>query len=282
MQKWKCRYAPSLGALEDTPENIWGTEPYDPAKDLYEPCMWFGLYGLPDWYSLWRHKGKKAVLWAGSDIKHFLNGYWLDAEGDIRIDPKGLAVWLNWHCENYVENEAEQAALMSIGIDAKVVPSFLGKMSEYEVSFTPSERPKVYVSSGIDRQIEYGFGIVEEIASKCNVDFYLYGADWTSQHQNVIVRGKIPKDEMNDEVKCMQSGLRLNEFDGFSEITAKSILLGQYPITRINYPHIDSYQTKEGLIELLNNLVNKKEPNLKVRDYYLSSINQYPWNDKIN
>ena len=72
--KWKCRYAPSLGALERTHQEVWGTEEYIPEKHLYDPVVFFGLYGLPDWYLLWRHKGKKAVLWAGSDVKHFLNG----------------------------------------------------------------------------------------------------------------------------------------------------------------------------------------------------------------
>lgn len=277
---WKCRTAPSLGALEGTEENAWGTPPYNPEKDLYEPTVFFGLYGFPDFFSVWRHKGQKAVLWAGSDIKHFVNGYWLDKEGDIRVNPKDLAIWLNWHCDNYVENEVEQVALREAGIESKLVPSFLGKIEDYEVEYRHSERPKVYVSSGNDRQIEYGFGIIEEIADRCEVDFYLYGADWSSSHKNVIVRGRIPKEEMNEEIKCMQSGLRLNEFDGFSEITAKSILWGQYPISRIPNIHIDSFTTKNELIDLLNNLKNKTEPNLKVREYYQGTLNKYPWVSK--
>lgn len=277
--KWKCRYAPSLGALERTHQEVWGTEEYVPEKDLYEPVVFFGLYGLPDWYLLWRHKGKKAVLWAGSDIKHFLNGYWLDGEGNIKIDPKGLAVWLNWHCDNYVENEVEQEALRTIGIDSTIIPSYLGNIKEHPISFSPNIRPKVYVSSGINREIEYGFQIIEEIADKCDVDFYLYGGEWQSQHKNVIVRGRIPKDEMNEEIRCMQSGLRLNEFDGFSEILAKSILWGQYPISRIPYPFIDSYRNNDELIKMLNELKLHVKPNVIAREYYQKNLNNYPWNE---
>ena len=52
-------------------------------------------------------------------------------------------------------------------------------------------------------------------------------------------------------------------FDGFSETTAKSILLGQYPITFVNFPHIISYKDMESLVILLNALKHMKEPNPK-------------------
>jgi len=82
---------------------------------------------------------------------------------------------------------------------------------------------------------------------------------------------------MNDEIKHMQSGLRVLEFDGFSEILAKSVLWGQYPISRIGYPHIDSYTSNEKLIQLIHNLATKTAPNIKARDYYMKTLNQYPW-----
>ena len=82
MQKiWQCRIAPSLGGgFAGTPNKNWGTCDY---KDNKTPTIFFGLYGLPDFYALWRHKGRRAILWAGSDIIHFLNGYWLERKGAI-------------------------------------------------------------------------------------------------------------------------------------------------------------------------------------------------------
>lgn len=280
---WRCRYAPSLGALEDTPENVWGTVPYNPEIDKDLPTVFFGLYGLPDFYTLWRHRGAKAILWAGSDIIHFKNGYWLDHEGDIRIDNKALATWINKNCESYVENIVEYNALKELGIESNIIPSFLGQLREYEVEYTYSNQPSVYVSCGKDRQLEYGFGIIEEIASKVpDVTFYLYGDTWETRHPNVIVRGRIPKEIMNEEIKSMQAGIRLNEFDGCSEVICKSILWGQHPISRIPYNGVDSFETKEELIERLKSLSDKILPNTKGRDWFIRNLNKYPWNAKIN
>lgn len=275
VMRWQCRYAPSLGELEGTPAQVWGTKPY---LDEFQPTVFFGLYGLPDFYALWRHKGRKAILWAGSDILHFGNGYWLDTEGLIRIDPEALARWINENCESYVENGVEHEALMVHGIESKIVPSFMGEAGMYEVEFKPNERPQVYASVSGGNYREYGWEQIENIADKCEVDFHLYGSDiWKSRHPNVFVKGRVPKDVMNEEIKHMQCGLRLNEFDGFSEILAKSVLWGQHPISRIGYLYIDSFEDNAGLIKLLNGLKNKTAPNTKAREHYLAVMNQYPW-----
>jgi hypothetical protein len=274
--RWQCRYAPSLGALEDTPDHIWNTKPY---LDEYQPTVFMGLYGLNDFITLWRHKGPKAVLWCGSDIRHFIAGYWLDDEGRIKIEPEALAQWLNLNVDNYVENGVEAEALRVLGIQSNIVPSFLGNTALYELSYVPNPRPQVYASvSGNDFAL-YGWEQIEMIADRCNVDFHLYGnsVPWESRHSNVFVHGRIPKEQMNEEIKSMQCGLRVLDFDGFSEITAKSVLWGQYPISRIGYPHIDSYTSSEELIQLLNRLETKTAPNIKARDYYLKRLNQYPW-----
>lgn len=272
-----CRKAPSLGALEDTEEKIWGTPEYEGDRDA--PTVFFGLYGFPDFYTLWRHRGKKWILWAGSDIRHFQNGYWLDGIGQIRLDSQALARWINDNCESWVENEVERKALEDMGIAAKVGQSFLGDVSQYPVSFTPNHRPNVYLSASSGREVEYGWGLVEEIAGECAVDFHLYGSDdWKSEHHNVIVHGRKPKEKMNEEIRHMQSGLRLNDFDGFSEVTAKSILWGQYPIVRaeFGYQHITCFNDKNQLIKRLNQLRERKEPN-PAREYYITNLNKFPW-----
>lgn len=289
MQKrldWLCRVAPSLGEFEDSPENIWGTGYVHPIlffDGSYEddPILFFGLYGMPDFYALWRHKGRKAILWAGSDIKHFINGYWIDDKGEIRWEPEGMALWINKNCENYVENGVEHEALMALGIESKIIPSFLGDIKDYKVEFDGmKEIPEVYLSVSGDNFVDYGWELIEMIADKCNVFFHLYGntKEWKTKHWNVKVHGRVDKETMNEEIKKMQCGLRLNEFDGFSEILAKSVLWGQHPISRIGYPHIDSFKTPEELVKLLNNLVTKTSPNVKAREYYIQNLNAYIWN----
>ena len=72
-------------------------------------------------------------------------------------------------------------------------------------------------------------------------------------------------------------GLRTNEHDGFSEVTSKSILMGQYPITKILYEGIWNYDTEDELVALIEKLKYMKEPNHKGRALYLKKINNYPW-----
>ena len=273
----KIRVAPSLGGgFAGTPEEVWGVEEYigEYGHGDY-PCVFFGLYGLPDFYSLWRHRGKKYILWAGSDIQHFLNGYWLDKEGKMRIHPIQLASWIDTNCESYVENEVEQQALRSVGVRSKVVPSFLGNVNDYQICYEWSDRPKVYTSvSGDDFKL-YGWDKIEKLAfDNSNVEFHLYGntSKWLCQAPNVIVHGRVPQEQMNEEIKKMQGGLRLTEFDGFSEIIAKSLLWGQWPVSLIEYPGT----LKISDIDLLS---VAKEPNHTGREWLLSVVNKYPWNE---
>lgn len=270
---WYHRWASSLGELEDTPEKIWGTLPYDADKHQDENVVFCGLYGFPDFYALWRHKGKKAVWWCGSDITHFKNGYWLEDGGSIRISPKAIAKWINKNCENWVENEVEKETLEKFGIKCNVCPSFLGDISSYEVSFVPSDKPKLYASvSGDDFKL-YKWDLIEELATiNQGVEFHLYGnrKPWETKNKNVIVHGRVPKEQMNSEVKKMQGGLRLLAFDGFSEVIAKSLLWGQWPVSFIKYPHTLS-------ISEIGKLKDLKKPNLEGRKYYQNILNKYPW-----
>ena len=286
------RWASSLGALEGKPEDVWGTQEYGVpvyAGDLWiedllnQPTVFCGLYGLPDFYALWRHKGKKYIWFCGSDITHFQNGYWLEDGGGIRIDSTPLAQWIEKNCESWVENEVEREALAEMGITAKVNPSFMGNVDDYDIEYQHVERPQVYLSCSGDNFELYGWDIVEQIADQCEVDFHLYGSDkWKSKYSNVFIHGRVPKEQMNEEIKKMQCGLRLCvTMDCFSEITAKSILWGQYPIVAesFGYKHIDNFRNLKHLVQQINRLKRKKEPN-KARDYYIKNLNKFPWNIK--
>src|SRR3990167_7521613 len=121
---WQCRVSPTLGALEGTHSEAWGTREY--ANDT-DPTVFMGLYGLPDFYALWRHGGEKHILWCGTDIIHFVNGYWLEDQGNIRLSPRPLIAWLNKNCQSWAENEVEAKALnMAGGKTKKISPSFFG------------------------------------------------------------------------------------------------------------------------------------------------------------
>jgi len=271
-----CHWSPTLGNLENSHQEVWGTTEYEGDRD--ESTVFVGLYGLPDFYKLWRHKGKKWIFWCGSDIRYFLNGYWLEDKGDIRIDPKPLAEWINKNCESWVENLVEYEALKDIGIKSKICPSFLGDVTKFEVNYQWSDRPKLYTSVSGNNYELYGWYKIRELAEKnSNTEFYLYGSTGDFAQciglSNVFDKGQVPKEQMNEEVKNMQGALRLVEFDGFSEIIAKSLLLGQWPVSLIKYPYTLS-------VEELGMLKDKKEPNIKGHEWLLSVVNQFPWNLK--
>lgn len=281
-----CRWSPTLGALEDTHQNVWDTKEYQPYSltlggidlahnDREKPTVFFGIYGLPDFMALWGHKGKKYILWAGSDIQHFLRGYFLDPEGKIRIHPTQIAPWIDSYCESYVENEVEKAALASVGVRAKVVPSFLGKVTDYPLSYEHAETPKLYTSVSGNNWELYGWDKIPELAIlNPDIDFHLYGNTKEypyAMSNNVIVHGRVPQAQMNEEIKEMQGALRLTEFDGFSEILAKSVLMGQWPVSVIEYPCILK-------LEEIGKLHGLVEPNVAGREYYQKTLNRFPWN----
>lgn len=278
-----CRWSPTLGKLESTHQKVWGTKKYNPKTDITKPCVFFGIYGLPDFYALWRHHGKRYVLWAGTDITHFMKGYWLDDKGSMVIDGN-IGEWIGKYCENWCENEAERRALETVGIKAKVCPSYLGDIKKFKVTYKHTPVPRVYASVSGNEFEKYGWDLIERIADKCNVDFHLYGntIPFKIKHPNVIVHGRVSKQKMNWEVAKMQCGLRTLEFDGFSEILAKSVLMGQYPISRIRYPHIAQAILDRDWIREINALVIYKKPNLKARNYYLKKLNNYPWVSDLN
>lgn len=275
-EKWQCRIAPSLGGgFEGTPNETWGTVDY---TDNQCPTVFFGLYGLPDFYTLWNHKGRKAILWAGSDIRHFVNGYWLEdnAKG-IKIEPRVLAPWINKHCENWVENEKERRMLKEYGINLQVCPSFLGDVNKFDLSYRWSKKPKVYTSvSGDDFRL-YGWYDIDTLARKnSDIEFHLYGnkKEWKTRRSNVFVHGQVSKEKMNKEIKEMQGAIRLVDLEGFSEIVAKSLLWGQWPISVIDYP----FTLPMSDLEILK---YKKTPNISGQDYYRGILNRYPWNSNL-
>jgi hypothetical protein len=279
---WQCRWSPTLGRLEDTHTKIWGTSDY---KNDTDPTVFFGVYGLPDFYAVWRHKGPRHILWAGTDIIHLKNNYWLEDGGGIKIDNKGICKWLNKHCTNWCENKAEAEALMKLGIYATIQPSFLGDIDKFEVSFKPGN--KVYASVSGDNFVMYGWDKIAQMAKdNPSIEFHLYGnktlpphwidyASWNHEryYAPIYRDGRVPPEQMNAEIKDMQGGLRLLGFDGFSEINAKSILWGQWPISEIEYQH---FLKPDQISEILK----KTEPNLEGREYYRKNLNNYPWNTK--
>jgi len=266
---YQLRYSKSLGGgFSGTPHEVWRTIDY---TDRTKPTCFFGMYDARDFLALWRHKGKAWILWCGGDLNNLDRGFILN-DGKLRWISKlpffrPLLIRLLKKAEHWVENEWEKSILTKFGIKCQVCPSFLGDVSKYKITYKYKKNPHFWLSASEFRQKEYGWNLIEEMASYYpTVTFHLYGASWKTKHKNVIVHGRIPIKQMDRETSKMQGSIRYNEHDGFSEVTAKSILWGQYPATEIDYP--------------FTNIRLKKTPNIKGRNYYLKTLNRYPWNAK--
>ena len=160
------------------------------------------------------------------------------------------------------------------GLQSHQFLSFLGNIDDYEVEYKHSDKPHVYASVSGDNFEQYGWDRIEKMAPMFpEVTFHLYGneAEWHTEYENVIVHGRVPKEQMNEEIKKMQGGLRMLEFDGASEILMKSILWGQYPVSLIGYDHM--LKPNE-----LDKLKDMKEPNVVGREHYRKILNKYVWN----
>ena len=254
MQKWQCRISPTLGGgFAGTPNDVWGTRDYENDQD---PTVFMGVYGLPDFYALWRHKGIKEVFWCGSDIRHFIKGYWLEDEGRVKLSRTAmfdLAHWMDRNCGHWVENQLEREALKDFGVTARIAPSFLGNVDNFPVQ--KIKYPNRYYSSVSGNDFEvYGWEKVNLIAEQNPKNkYYLYGntVPWEAP-KNVVVRGRLSQQDMDKEIKEMAGAIRMTKFEGFSEIVAKSVLWGQKPISLIEYPFLKAENPREELLKVLN------------------------------
>lgn len=281
----KLKTSLSVVSFKKKAEEVWGLKEWEGITDPDKDLLFFGLYNDRDWALFDSFQGKKSVFWAGTDILQVLSDY--ERKRMLRNHPD---------TKHYCENTLEAEELNSIGLAAKIVPSFLDNVNNYPASYKPSKNPHVFLCGHDEREEEYGIGLVKRIAPRLkDTTFHIYGINTESSYfttsgitqdklaeidtecPNIWYHGKVPEGQFNNEIMNYQCGLRPNEHDGFSEVLSKSVLLGQYPISRIIYPHIWSYQTEDELVALIDKLKYTSKPNLDARSYYLKEINNFPW-----
>lgn len=289
-KKIKLRVSDSIEPFREKAKIIWGLESKKRGEHDCD-AVFFGLYHLGDWISLILNKGKRYVLWAGGDIENLKRGYAFSDGRKLWLSKLfSLVPWFIifkiFKAEHYCENGIEWRDLKRMGIKSKIVPSFLEDINNFKICFKSPEKFNVYLSARPGRKEEYGVHLVESIADQLpDIIFHMYGFGTIGElldmkPKNIIYHGIVSPEQFNKDIKNYHCGLRPNEHDGFSEITAKCILMGQYPITKIKYQKIDNFQTKEELVALLKKLKEIKHPNIEGRDFYRKILNQYPWTQK--
>lgn len=227
---------------------------------IFGDTIFFGLYHVVDYLRFVSCQGRKKVFWAGSDILA-LEKTWLWK----RIIPRIKAEHL---CENYVE----QDKLKEMGIESVAQPIFLSKIPE--ISYWPSERVDVYTTMRPGSEVIYGSKIIEELACAFpDFNFHIYGVEGTITG-NIFYHGKVSEEEFNADIQNYHACLRLNEFDGFGDALAKSVLMGQWPISIIAYPHIKHASSSLSLVSNLKDLRTRLVPNYEARNYWLKELSK--------
>lgn len=277
----KLRVSNSLQPFEENALLYWGLKKWEGVEDPDQDVLYFGLYTQMDYDTMRIQKGKKTILWGGSDIIRLMQNY--DYKRVLNLFPEA---------EHFCENEVEKKNLENCGVKVKdVIPSFLDNIHNFPVSFEPTDRPHIFMCGHPEREEEYGWGLAEYLAKELpEFTFHLYGVvrekdpslleslnEIDTRFPNIIRHGKVSKDQFNKEIRNYHCGFRPNEHDGFSEVTAKSILLGQYPITKIPYDGIWNYNSMEELLQRFRDIKYQDKPNTEARLLYLKKINNFPW-----
>jgi hypothetical protein len=284
----KIRTSLSIISFKKRAEKTWGLKEWEGINDPDQDLLFFGLYNDRDWVVFDNFKGNKYVLWAGTDISQVLKDY--ERRRILKNYPE---------TKHYCENEIEAKELISIGLNPEIVPSFLDDVNNYPVLYKQNDKPNIFLCLHPGREEEYGLGLVKRIAPRLpDAIFHIYGVEDNSSYfksggfisgtnvniddefGNIRYHGKVPEEQFNKEIQDYQCGLRANEHDGFSDVVAKSVLLGQYPITKINYEKIWSYKDEDELVAQIEKLKTMNEPNAEAREYYLQRFNNFPWAKK--
>lgn len=268
----KLRVSSSVIGFKERAEKTWGLKEWEGIDDPDKECVFFGLYHERDFAVFEGDFTRRIVFWCGSDITRVISDY--ERRRILRNYPE---------TEHYCENEIEWKELHDVGIESTIVPSFLDDFNKFPVSFTPptDRKWKIWLCAHPNREDEYGLALAKRWAEKdSELEFHVYGiskGERDGDLPNVIFHGKVPEDQFNEEIKQYHAGFRPNFHDGMSEIPIKSILLGQTAITRIKYPYMLNYETESQLRECWDKVKEQKEPNLESREYWINTLNKFPW-----
>ena len=239
----------------------------------YEPTVFFGMYHIGDVARLLWHLGKQTVFWCGSDI---LN---------MQKSPVLLFIVQGCNARHVCENEVERKALEEMGIYAEVKPQLFDVVACQSTQRKWEGRKQVYLSAHNERLLEYGVSQILEVAPRFpDIDFHFYGINLDAVpatiaydcffYTNVFARSRVSHEQFLREITNYHCAVRLNEFDGFSEVLARSALLGQYQISRIPYLHMFTAKDTHDLITSLKMLELVKEPNIKGQTYWLNKLSE--------
>ena len=273
----KLKVSSSVKQFELKATLAWGLKLWEGIDDPDKDLLFFGLFHDRDFEVFHNFKGQKSVFWCGGDILRLMEDY-----------ERRRVLKLDLETKHYCETEEQADKLKEMGFEPIVIPSFLGNISNYPISFkVPNNgKWKVWLCGHPKREVEYGFDKAIELAKVFpDIEFHLYGVTkeeslLSCEQSNVIFHGLVSEKDLDEDIKDYHCGLRVNENDGVSEVVMKSILLGQYPISLLPYEGVWEYKEFGDLIMLIEKLKRQIEPNYGTRSIWIKKLNGFPWCEK--
>lgn len=267
----KLRVSLSVVNFKEKAEKIWKLQEWQGIDDQDKDVLFFGLYTMHDYDAWWYSDLKKRrVFWCGSDIINTLGNK--EFQRRLKLYPDA---------EHYCETKEEYDNLKTIGIEARIIPSFLEDIDSFPVKYEPSDTPHIWMCAHPAREEEYGVDIAYRMAKKFpDYTFHIYGIyEWLQEEKpkNVIFHGQVPGEQLNQEIRQYQGSLRGNVHEGFSEVPIKTILVGGYPMTRMKFDKMWNFQTDEELEEHLKRLKGLKDWNKEGYRHWRNKLNKFPW-----
>ena len=223
------------------------------------PCVFFGMYHVGDLFEFTIHRGRRTLFWCGADILA------------LHDRPKWQQSLLKTSARHICENEVEQRELATMGIKSEIHPMLFDPIT-IPLSYKWNPKPNVYLTAHKGREEEYGVGMIERVAPYFpEATFHIYGLSGEDT-TNISYHGQVSEKKFLQDIKGYQAAFRWNKFDGFAETLAKSALMGQYPVSRIAYPHITHAHDARSIVEALRVLGKKREPNIKTRAFWKAKL----------
>lgn len=244
-QQYRIYISSSIANFKEKLLKRIGFEEYQGWRDINKPTIFFGLYHWRDYWRFLRHRGKKKVFWCGSDILAFEKWQQKYAWSKKVYLPLKWWLWIIGFSKHYCENKVEQQKLLELSISSEIRPMIFDDPSKFKVSYKYSDNPKLFATYHKGREKEYGF------------------------RRDIHFLEGLSENDFNWVIPTYQGAYRPNRFDGFAETLAKSLLMGQYPISWIRYPKIACLQdiSLEEHLEILR--TKKQFSNLEGREYWL-------------
>lgn len=271
----KLKVSSSVKQFQLKAQKAWGLTDWGGVDDPDPVLVFFGLFHDRDFEVFHNFKGTKHVFWCGGDILRLLQDY--ERRRVIKISKDTF---------HYCENETEAQSLRQAGIEPQIIPSFLGDINDYSDSFkVPTDgKWKIWMNAHPHRELEYGLDYARQIAKMFpDVEFHVYGVDKEYEGKIVneaddliVFHGLVPEAQLDADIKNYQCGFRANEHDGLSEVIVKSILLGQYVISRLEYEGAYFFSKLEDIIYAIQLLKLQTEPN-KARELWINKLNNFPF-----